>query len=93
VPARSTDPASEGAIGAFHQLMTSALRTASTAARPATPGDMGHDARQPVGQCGERVNLQLGGRLWWCRSRTERASGRRRRWRATLSPFTRRFEP
>jgi hypothetical protein len=28
--------ASEGAIGAFHQLMTSALRTASTAARPAT---------------------------------------------------------
>ena len=29
-------PASEGAIGGFHQLMTSALRTASTAARPAT---------------------------------------------------------
>jgi hypothetical protein len=34
------------------------------------PGDMGHDARRPVGQCGERVDLPLGGRLWWCRSRT-----------------------
>jgi hypothetical protein len=33
--------------------------------------------RRPVGQCGERVNLQLGGRPWWCRSRTARASGRR----------------
>src|SRR5918994_7576406 len=49
------------------------------------PGDMGHDARRPTGRCGEPVDLQLGGRLWWCRRRTGRASGRRRRWRATLS--------
>jgi hypothetical protein len=33
--------------------------------------------RRPVRQCGERVDLQLGGRPWWCRSRTARASGRR----------------
>jgi hypothetical protein len=33
--------------------------------------------RRPVGQCGEWVDLQLGGRPWWCRSGTVRASGRR----------------